>query len=152
MRVLFTTAAMVGLLSSAAMAQMTPMAPAGGGAVTQVSTVSDLAAICDPATSNPLRLESIAYCQGFLTAAGQYHAALHPAASQVSQPLFCIPTPAPTVAESGLAFAAWTRQNPQHNAEPAIDGLLRWAQATYPCPQPAATAPARRPARPAAAR
>ena len=47
--------------------------------VTEVQTVSDLAAVCDPQVRGVERLESIAYCQGFLTAAGQYHAALHPA-------------------------------------------------------------------------
>jgi hypothetical protein len=152
MRIVFTAAALLGLASGAAMAQGTAMAPAAASApVTQVSTVADLAAICDPAPGAALRLESIAYCQGYLTAAGQYHAALHPAGSTVSQPLFCVPTPAPTVAQSGLAFAAWARQNPQHNGEPALDGMLRWAQATYPCPQPAAQ-PARRAPRPATSR
>lgn len=147
MRIFVTTAALLGLASGAALAQgMTGTAAAEP--VTQVSTVADLAAICDPAASSPLRLESIAYCQGFITAAGQYHAALNPAGSAVSRPLYCVPTPAPTVAETGLGFAAWARQNPQHNAEPAIDGLLRYAQASFPCPQ-AAAQPARRATRPA---
>ena len=33
-----------------------------------------------------------------------------------------------------VAFAAWARENTQYGSEPALDGLLRWAQATFPCP------------------
>ena len=124
-----------------AMAQTPAITPA----VTQVQTVAELAAICDPRWSGVSRLEAISYCQGFLTSAGQYHALLHPAGGAI-KPLYCLPNPAPTIAAYGLSFAAWSRANPAHNAEPALDGLLRFAQASYPCPQPAAPArPATRP-------
>ena len=105
---------------------------------TEVRTMSDLAAVCDPRVGSVERLESIAYCQGFLTAAGQYHTSLHPAGGP-RRPLFCVPNPPPSVAQSGLGFAAWARQNPQHANEPALDGLLRWAQSAYPCPTTAAS-------------
>lgn len=110
--------------------------------IDHVSTVSDLAAVCQPGWSGVPRLEAIAYCQGFLTAAGQYHTLLHPTGSPM-RPLFCVPTPGPSIAESGIAFSNWARANPQHAREPALDGLLRWAQASFPCPQ--STAPARAP-------
>jgi len=138
MRNIVAAAVLAALASAPALAQ----AP-----VTEVRTAADLAAVCDPAASNPLRLESIAYCQGFLMAAGQYHAALHPPGSAVSRPLFCPPANPPSVAQAGLAFAAWSRQNPQHNGEAAVDGLLRWAQATYPCPATATPPRSTRPAR-----
>ena len=60
-----------------------------------------------------------------------------------------VPNPAPSVAQAGLGFAAWARQNPQHANDPAPDGLLRWAQSTYPCPT---TATSGRPARSGSAR
>ncbi|WP_137126134.1 Rap1a/Tai family immunity protein [Roseomonas sp. HF4] len=101
--------------------------------VTHVQTASELAAICDPAWGGVPRLEAIAYCQGFLTSFGQYHALLYPQGGP-ARPLFCVPVPGPTVAESGVAFAAWTRDNPRYGNEPALDGLLRWAQANFPCP------------------
>jgi len=103
------------------------------GHVTDVRTVSDLAAVCDPQLRGVERLESIAYCQGYMTAAGQYHTALYPAGGP-RRPLYCVPNPPPSVAQSGLAFAAWARQNPQRANEPALDGLLRWAQSAHPCP------------------
>lgn len=114
----------------AAMAQ-TPGAPQA--AVTHVQTANELAAVCDPAGNGVPRLESIAYCQGFLTSFGQYHALLYPQGGP-TRPLFCVPVPGPSIAQAGIGFAAWTRANPQHGTEPALDGLLRWAQASFPCP------------------
>ena len=111
--------------------------------IDHVATVSDLTAVCNPSWGGVPRLEAIAYCQGFLTAAGQYHALLYPAAGP-TRPIFCVPSPGPSIAESGLGFAAWARSNPQHAREPALDGLLRWAQSSFPCAQ-AAAAPARTP-------
>lgn len=143
-RIAATLLAIGGLALAPAMAQ--PVSTTTAPVVTHVQTVADLATVCDPGWSGVPRLEAIAYCQGFLTSAGQYHTLLHPAGG-ARKPLYCVPNPAPTVAEAGLAFAAWSRANPAYNAEPALDGLLRFAQATYPCPQPAAPAAARRPAR-----
>lgn len=113
------------------------------GHVTDVRTVSDLAAVCDPQVRGVERLESIAYCQGYVTAAGQYHTAIHPAGGS-RRSLFCVPDPAPSVAQAGLGFAAWARQNPQHANDPALDGLLRYAQSAYPCPTPATSERPRR--------
>ncbi|MXP62179.1 hypothetical protein E0493_02280 [Roseomonas sp. M0104] len=128
MRTIYLAAALAGLASLPALAQ----SPASSS-VSQAGTVADLTILCDPPANSPRRLEAIAYCQGYVTAAGQYHTALHPEGG-ARPPLFCLPNPPPTVAQSGLGFAAWARQNPQHNSEPAIEGLLRWMQATYPCP------------------
>ena len=135
------------LLVPMASAQPRPHHATSPDVVTHVRTVADLAAVCDPAWPGVARLEAIAYCQGFLTSAGQYHTLLHPAGG-TRKPLYCVPNPAPTVAEAGLAFAAWSRANPNYNAEPALDGLLRFAQSKYPCPADSA-APARRTTRPA---
>jgi hypothetical protein len=93
----------------------------------QVQTVAELAAVCDPTTTGVPRLEAIAYCQGFLTSAGQYHALMYPAGRPV-RPLFCLPNPGPSIAQSGIAFARWARENASYANEPALDGMLRWAQ------------------------
>jgi len=139
MKRIATAAALAMLVGgSAAMAQGEPRQ---SPAVTQVQTVNDLAAVCDPGWGGVPRLEAIAYCQGFLTSAGQYHALLHPANGPM-RPLFCVPNPGPTIAQSGIAFAKWARENPSYGREPALDGLIRWAQASFPC-QPAT--PARAP-------
>ncbi|KAA2214874.1 Rap1a/Tai family immunity protein [Teichococcus oryzae] len=132
MRIFPLAAALAALAAAPALAQTAP-ATAPGAIITHANSAGDLAALCDPAPDNPRRLESIAYCQGYMTSAGQFHAALNPPNSS-RRPMFCLPSPPPTIAESGLGFAAWVRQNPQHANESPIDGLFRWAQATYPCP------------------
>ena len=104
--------------------------------VTHVRTTAELGMVCDPQVTGVPRLESIAYCQGFLNSFGQYHSSAHPAGRPGQ--LFCVTNPGPSIAESGLSFARWSRSNPQRAAEPALDGLLRWAEATHPCPTPAA--------------
>ena len=138
----FACAALALFIPSFALAQASPSAGAPR-MVTNVETAADLAAVCNPATSGVPRLEAIAYCQGFITSAGQYHALLHPAGGPI-QPLYCMPTPRPTVAQSGIGFAAWLNAHPAHSAEPALDGLLRWLQETYPCPAAAPAARTRR--------
>jgi hypothetical protein len=141
MRQLLAAAALT-LLSPIALAQPRPQPAATPDIITHVTTVADLAAVCDPAWSGMARLEAIAYCQGFLTSAGQYHALAHPVGGRVS-PLYCVPTPGPSIAESGLAFAAWARATPARAGEPALDGLLRWAASRFPCPPRSTTRPAR---------
>ena len=145
MRTLFA-ATLIALGPVIGTAQAQPANPGTPAVVTHVQTVAELARVCDPAWGGVPRLEAIAYCQGFLTSAGQYHTLLHPARGPI-KPLYCLPNPGPTIAESGVAFANWAKANPNYGAEPALDGLLRWAQATYPCPQ--AAAPAARTTRPA---
>jgi hypothetical protein len=142
MRSLFAAAALC-LLAPVASAQPRATHAAASDVITHVRTVADLAAVCDPAWSGVPRLEAIAYCQGFLTSAGQYHALVHPAGGRVA-PLYCVASPGPTIAESGVAFAAWARENHGHQGEPALDGLLRWAEAKFPCPPAAAPRQTRR--------
>jgi len=111
--------------------------------VTNVRSVQDLAAVCDPGWSGVPRFEAIAFCQGFLTSAGQYHALLHRPQGN-GRPVFCAPNPGPSIAESGLAFANWARANPDRAQDPALEGFLRWGQASFPCPTPARASRAQR--------
>ena len=137
-----TAAVLAGLMGSG-----TAMAQAQSGPpITHVQTVSDLAAVCDPTWGGVPRLEAIAYCQGFLTSAGQYHALMYRPGGPL-RPLFCVSESRTTIAESGVGFAAWARQTPQYAAEPALDGFLRWAQARFPCAPAARPAGSPRPAR-----
>ena len=115
------------------------LAASAGPALAQPGpiTTGPLAELCgslDPAAS--------AYCRGFLTGAGQYHSAI--TAPGGLNPLFCLPTPSPTLDQSQSAFVAWARANPQHAGERAIDGVMRWAASAYPCPTPPPAAPANR--------
>ncbi len=120
----------------AALVVAAPAAVQAQGLPTHAQTVADLAAICAPAVQGVQRLEAIAYCQGFVTSAAQFHAAVHPPGGRRA-PVFCLPTPPPSVAEAALGFVAWAAANPARAQEPALEGVLRFARATYPCPPPA---------------
>jgi hypothetical protein len=99
----------------------------------EVRTTSDLAALCGARAGEANAEAAVYLCHGFLTGVGQYHAATHPIGGR-RPPLFCPPSPPPSLAQAAAGFSAWARANPQFAGERAVDGLVRWAQATYPCP------------------
>lgn len=99
----------------------------------QVRTVSDLAALCGTRAGETNAEAAIYLCHGFLTGVGQYHTATRRPSSPYP-PLFCPPDPPPSINQAAAGFTAWARGNPQFGLEPAVDGLVRWARQTYPCP------------------
>jgi hypothetical protein len=99
------------------------------------ATLASICAASAPNAESPLT----AYCRGFMIGAGQYHAAV--TAARGARPVFCLPNPSPTVEQVQGAFVQWARANTQYGQERAVDGLMRFAAATYPCP--AAPAPPR---------
>jgi len=104
-------------------------------------TTGELAQTC----SDTRNEAATGYCRGFMTGAGQYNADMT-ASRGGDAPLFCLPSPSPTLEAAQASFAAWAQANPQYAGERAVDGLMRWAAATYPCPMvPRSTAGARRP-------
>lgn len=115
-----------------------------GPALAQDSTVmtepvstATLASIC-AATSPNAESPLTAYCRGFMVGAGQYHSAVTAA---TGRRIFCLPQPSPTIETVQAAFVTWARANTQYGQDLAVDGLMRFAAATYPCPPapPAAT-------------
>jgi hypothetical protein len=104
-------------------------------APTQMLTTATLAELCGAAPTTS-EAPATAFCRGFIVGAGQYHRASQ---RPNQRPLFCIPDPGPTHEQFQAAFVTWARANPQHAQERAVDGLMRFVSATYPCPpaQPA---------------
>lgn len=107
-------------------------APTAAGPV----TTGNLASLCGAALTEEVGHVSQAFCRGFIVGVGQYH-------TEISRPggrpaIFCLPTPTPSLEAAQASFVAWAAAHPQHASELAVDGLLRWAAATYPCPTPPA--------------
>jgi hypothetical protein len=130
-------------LGISAMGSVRAQAPAASGGVGpetfRAGTTGALGRLCGAGISDAISTAGTVYCHGFLSGVGQFHREIT-RDGQLLTPLFCPPQPPPSVEQAASAFAAWVRANPQHEAEPAIDGLTRFAQHTYPCPtQPAAT-------------
>ena len=96
-------------------------------------TVAELAAVCAIGPDSPDHVAASFFCRGFLAGVGQYHGATHPV-GRGPAPIFCVPEPPPTLGSAVTGFVAWARANPQHGEEAAVDGLMRYAAATWPCP------------------
>ena len=122
-------------MQAAAQSGAMPAASAAPHNAFEARTVADLATLCGTSPQASQYPSAIAFCHGFLQGAGQYHAAVTQAGSG-SAPVFCAPNPPPTRAQVAGAFVAWAEANPQYAGERAVDGLARWAHATYPCPEP----------------
>jgi hypothetical protein len=129
----------ISFAAGALLAQAGPVLAQQGSETQAITTnvpgrsASDLATLCDAGLQEPSRADAQAYCNGFIVGVGQFHASIT-AAGGAQQPIFCIPDPQPTLNRVAAAFVTWTRNNPQHASERAVDGLMRFAAETYPCP------------------
>lgn len=94
---------------------------------------ADLVDLCDVPESDPMADASRGFCYGFLSGAGSYHRAI--TSGKNARPLFCPPQPRVSRAEAARLFVGWGRANPQYLAETPVDALIRFAVATWPCPQ-----------------
>lgn len=119
------------LLSGVGLAAAQTAAPASRGVP---RTVADLAEVCAIPEGSAEFTAASFFCRGFVAGVGQYHAAMHPE-GRGRPPIFCVPDPPPTLRDAVSGFVAWARANPQHGPEAAVDGLMRYAAATWPCPQ-----------------
>ncbi len=127
------------LAAAGASAQTAAPTPA---LVAQPLSTATLANLCASQGGEMELDRAVGFCRGFIISAGQYHREITLPGGRAA--IFCLPTPAPAVADAQASFVAWVAANPQHAGEAAVNGLLRWAAATYPC-APAAPARATRP-------
>ncbi|MDF2235754.1 Rap1a/Tai family immunity protein [Albimonas sp. CAU 1670] len=112
--------------------------PVAAAAATEESdfvldTAGDLADLCATPADSPLHVAAIHMCQGYLLGAHHFHAAL---AAELGEDIYCPPpaTQAPSRNEITSAFVDWMAANPDIRSREALDGLLIWAAAAYPCP------------------
>ncbi|MEX2519524.1 MAG: Rap1a/Tai family immunity protein [Paracoccaceae bacterium] len=97
-----------------------------------ISTGADLAALCAAAPADADYAASVHMCQGFIVGVNQMHTAMSAAAGAPG--VYCLPAAgAPTRDEAVAAFTAWMAVAPEVAALPAVESLVRWAAATYPC-------------------
>lgn len=95
-------------------------------------TTLDLYTVCSVQPGQPLYERAVAFCIGFVTGVIQYNAAI--SKGPELKPLVC---PGRELARFEVVkqFLAWAPANPQHMAEPPVDGLARSAVAAWPCPK-----------------
>jgi|AACY02.2.fsa_nt_gi hypothetical protein len=113
-------------------------APAIGASATEESdfvldTTGDLADLCATAPESPLYTAAIHMCQGYLMGVHHFHTAL---AAELGDDIYCPPPAAQAQSRNEItgAFVDWVAANPDIRSREALDGLLNWAAAAYPCP------------------
>lgn len=104
-------------------------------------TTATLANLCAAPDGEGDLAAARGFCRGFLIGTWQYHSEITRPGGRAS--IFCLPNPAPSLEAAQASFVAWAGAHAHHANDKAVDGLLRWAAATYPCPAPARAARSR---------
>jgi hypothetical protein len=129
-------------MGAAALAALVAAGPAAAQITEQTyasGSTADMAKLCGASSADAVQVNAQSYCEGFITGAGQFHRAVTARGGRMA-PIYCLPTPGPTLGEVRTAFVAWAAANPQYAGDRAVDSLMRFAAATYPCPAPSARA------------
>ena len=113
------------------------LASATATAVTEQSfllkTTGDLVALCGVSKDDPDAIAAIHFCHGYMLGLDHYGAATGRVFKDV---VYCIPENAHVTRNEAVEmFVKWAATNQQYLSELPIDGLLRWARTTWPCPK-----------------
>jgi hypothetical protein len=98
-----------------------------------LKTTEDLYQICSTPNDDPLRVQAINFCEGFLLGVVGYHDAISD--REHLKRLICYPTTA--TREQGIAaFIAWAgdhQQDQKYMSDPAVVGAVRGLASKWPC-------------------
>lgn len=122
------------LMSPLAQAQMAAPAGQAPAPATAALNTATLANLCSVSGESGDAAVALGYCRGFIVGVGQYNVELTRPGG--AAPIFCLPTPSPSLEAVQAAFVTWAAANPQFGQERAVNGLLRWAASAYPCAAP----------------
>ena len=97
----------------------------------QVRTTGELLTLCAPAPNDPLAVQAIHFCHGYLVGAFAYYSAS--VAGRDDARRVCLPQPPPS-RDAGVAhFVSWARANPQYLQERPVETEFRFLETTWPC-------------------
>jgi len=136
-------AAAAAVTLAAAMALPTPAATQITEQTFRSGRTGDLGTLCAAGEADPGGIAARAWCQAFIVSAGQYHGSIS-AADPARDRIYCLPDSDMTLDQVRTAFVSWAQSNPQYADTKAIDGLMRFAASTWPCPRRASPTGARR--------
>ena len=123
------------LAALGALAALTTAAVTARADVTEenfrLRTTTDLVALCGVSRSDPNAAAAIHFCEGFYLGLDHF-------AEAVGRPfrntLYCPPDNLQLTRDQVVAMVVtWHRRNPQYGAEAPLNGIVRWAAATWPC-------------------
>lgn len=98
----------------------------------KLRSADDLVDICTLETSHPDYAVAAAFCYGFFEGATHYDNALSD--SSLYADIVCVPDDV-TRTQAVSLVVDFLKENPQHEAEPAIDAVFRALIAEWPCPE-----------------
>lgn len=98
---------------------------------------ADLVSLCNAQPNDPNRIAAIHFCQGFILGIRHYDDVSE---ATLQSSLYCHKERS-TRNEVVALYVKYHLDNPQYQSEPAIDGVIRAAMATWPCPRPAGSKP-----------
>ena len=92
---------------------------------------ADLVSLCNAQPSDPNRIAAIHFCQGFVLGIRHYDDISQNA---LQDKLYC--QEQRVTRDQGMAmYVKWHLAHPEFQGESPLDGVVRWAMATWPCPQ-----------------
>lgn len=92
---------------------------------------ADLVSLCNAQPSDPNRIAAIHFCQGFILGIRHYD---DTSQNALKDNFYC--QDQRVTRDQGMAmYVKWHLDHPQYQSEAPLDGVVRWAMATWPCPQ-----------------
>jgi len=97
----------------------------------EATTTEQIINLCRANPDDPLYLQAVNFCQGYLVGAYKYYEAAHsgPNASK----LVCLPDPQPSRDEAIHMFMEWAKANPQYMKESPVETEFRFLMEKWPC-------------------
>lgn len=97
-----------------------------------IDTTGNLAALCSASPEEPNYSAAIHMCQGYIIGIAHFHQAL---SAELKEDIYCVPEgdARPSRNEAVAMFVDWAGNNPDSAGTEALDGVLAWAAAAFPC-------------------
>ncbi len=97
----------------------------------RLDTFKDLVALCGVEASDPNANAAIHMCHGYVIGLVHFHELMGRA---LDGTVFCMAEDQRPARDAAIdMLVRWSRGHPEYDSEEAIDGVLRWAAAKYPC-------------------
>lgn len=95
----------------------------------ELRTTRDLVKLCDIPANHPLSKEAIGFCLGYIEGIADFHDSL---AATERKRIACPPS-GTTRRQAARVLIDWAEANPAMMDRPPLEGLLRAAEAKWPC-------------------
>ena len=96
-----------------------------------LDTTGDLIALCGVDAADPNAMAAIHMCHGYFVGLVHFHKLMGDA---LEGRVFCMEDyERPTRDQAIAMLVEWSRAHPENYSLEAIDGVLKWAAAKYPC-------------------